>query len=308
MPEGKRRRKTPAGAGSCIWSKAGVAKERVCRNDYDCVSCRYDAAMRSTAEANARLRSEGKTPSGKKARIVPWQDKIREMPAWRRPCIHHLKGKIEFRACSNEYSCTNCEFDQYFMDEFSVRAIVRPVDLLEVKGISIPQGYYLHRGHGWAKIEEGNTVRIGIDDFAGRVFGSFSTIETPLIGKAIRQGEDSFKLITGTEEARMMSPVSGVVVSTNNGLREKAECVSMAPYADGWFVTVHATALRQDLKRLMINKEASGFIGKELEALYRAIEESGGPLAADGGFIAPGLISSMHELDWNKMRKRFLRT
>jgi glycine cleavage system H lipoate-binding protein len=264
--------------------------------------------MRRAAEENTRLRREGKEPSGRKGKIVSWKARLNEMPAWRRPCIHHLKGKIEFRACSNDYRCSNCEFDQFFMDDYSVRAIVKPVELLEVKGISIPQGYYLHKGHGWVRIEEGHTVKIGIDDFANRLFGPFDRVESPLMGKEIKQGRPAVKLRSGAQEAGMLAPVSGVVISANNSLLEGGSSVSKAPYEAGWFITVHATDLRNDLKRLMINREAMRFIGQEIDDLYRAIEESRGPLNTDGGFLGSEILAKMPELDWSKMTKRFMRT
>ncbi len=307
MSERKTQKKTFPEKNLCIWGKAGVIKQRKCLNDYACSSCRFDLAMKRAAEENTRLRREGKAPSGKKEKIVSWKARLNEIPVWRRPCIHHLKGKIEFRACSNEYRCSNCEFDQFFMDDYSVHAVVKPIELLEVKGISIPQGYYLHKGHSWVRIEEDHTVKIGIDDFAGRLFGPFDRVESPLIGKEIKQGNAAIKLRNGMQEASMMAPVSGVVISTNNSLIDDGSPVSKSPYEAGWFLTIHATDLRDDLKRLMIHREAMRFIGQEVDSLYRAIEESSGPLNTDGGFLGSEILAKMPELGWNKMTKRFLR-
>jgi glycine cleavage system H lipoate-binding protein/predicted RNA-binding Zn-ribbon protein involved in translation (DUF1610 family) len=303
----KTKKKAPNDKKSCIWSKAGVIKERKCLNDYSCSSCGFDLAMKRAAEENTRLRGEGKSPSGKKANIVSWKDKLKEMPVWRRPCIHHLKDKIEFRACSNDYRCSNCEFDQFFMESDTVHAVLKPVEMLEIKGISLPHGYYLHKGHGWVRIEEDRTVRIGIDDFAARLFGPFDRVESPLIGKEIRQDTPAIKLRKGLQEANMLAPVSGVVTSINTSIIDDGSPVTDSPYEAGWFITVHARDLRDDLKRLMIQKEAIGFIGQEVESLYRAIEESIGPLGTDGGFLRSNILATMPELGWTKMAKRFLR-
>ena len=80
-----------------------------------------------------------------------------------------MKRRIGFRACTNEYLCGNCEFDQYFDDQYAVHAVVKPVDVLDIDGFKIPQGFYLHKGHTWVKIEKDQTVRVGLDDFALRM-------------------------------------------------------------------------------------------------------------------------------------------
>ena len=124
----------------CLWMQAGVVHRKFCDNDYDCSPCRFDRILRQAAIQNKKLREEGKTPKGKKAEIVFWKDRLKELSANQRPCLHHMKGRIDFRACTHEYRCGNCEFDQYFHDQYTVHAFVMPVDFLDVEGFKIPQG------------------------------------------------------------------------------------------------------------------------------------------------------------------------
>ena len=150
----------------CLWMQAGVVRQKFCQTDYQCVGCRFDQMLRRIAAANQERRRAGISGGRRRDRIVYWKDKLRELPVWRRPCLHAMKGRIGFRACLQDYRCMNCEFDQYFNDQYTVHAVVRPVDVMNIKGFKLPQGVYLHRGHSWLKIEEGPTVRIGVDDFA----------------------------------------------------------------------------------------------------------------------------------------------
>jgi hypothetical protein len=131
--------------------QAGVVLEKCCLTNYDCNACRFDRAMRRVALENQRIKGEGKIPQGKRGKIVFWKERLKELPTWKRPCLHHMKGRIDFRACMQDYKCGNCEFDQYFSDQYTVHAVVRPVDVLDVKGFKLPHGYYLHRGHTWVK-------------------------------------------------------------------------------------------------------------------------------------------------------------
>ena len=62
--------------------------------------------------------------------LTPRLQAMKALPPSQRPCLHHLEGRIPFKPCTNDYNCSRCEFDQYFDDEYSVHAVVRPVDVL----------------------------------------------------------------------------------------------------------------------------------------------------------------------------------
>lgn len=217
------------------------------------------------------------------------------------PCIHHMKGRIEFRPCTNEYRCGNCDFDQYFNDQFSVHAVINPISVLNVSGFSVPQGYYFHRGHTWVKIEEGSSVRIGIDDFALRLMGPLDNIVAPLMGKTIMRDEASISVKREGHRAAMLSPLSGIVMAINPALREDGTLANSSPYSDGWVMKVQADNLREDIKHLMINQESEKFITEQVDLLYDLVEKVSGPLAADGGDFANDIFGSMPQLGWKRL-------
>ena len=231
----KRSQNNPADVRpACIWQQAGVVRRRDCAADYRCETCRFDRALRRAAHENRRMQQDGRRPAGNRGNIVYWKDRLRELPPWKQPCTHHMKGRIEFRACTHDYQCGNCEFDQYFSDQYTVHAVVRPVDVLDIKGFKLPHGYYLHCGHTWVKVEEGSMARIGLDDFALRLLGPLDRIEAPLMGKAVEQGRGDITLRRSPETARIQSPVSGVVTDINPDLREKGSFANQDPYTRGW--------------------------------------------------------------------------
>jgi glycine cleavage system H lipoate-binding protein len=288
--------------------QAGVVRHKFCSNEYQCPACQYDRAMRRAADQNRQLREGGVPPKGNRGRITFWKDKIKELPSWKRPCLHHMKGRIDFRACTNEYSCGNCEFDQFFNDQFTVHTVVKPVDVLDIKGFKIPQGYYLHSGHAWVKMEEGSAVRIGLDDFALRLLGPLDRIEAPLMGKEMKQGRADIALQRGLHQAMVLAPVNGVVTDINPRLREAGSLANQDPYTDGWVLRLHADNLRLDLKSLMIGGETQDFLDEEVDRLYQVIEDEAGPLAADGGYLADDIFGNLPEVRWEKLTRLFLRT
>ncbi|MFZ5570760.1 MAG: glycine cleavage system protein H [Thermodesulfobacteriota bacterium] len=292
---------------ACIWMQAGVVCRKYCDLNFDCAVCTFDRAMNRAAEENHKTRQAGKIPRGEKSAIVYWKDKLRARPAGKRPCLHHMKGHIDFRTCALDYQCGKCEFDQYFNDQYSVHALLRPVEVLNVEGFRIPQGFYLHRGHAWLKVEENSEVRLGLDDFALRLLGPLSDIEAPLMGKETRRDRADILLRKGPRETRMLSPVSGVITAVNPALRDNGSQANKDPYSAGWILRVHADNLRQDLKHLMIGEETEAFLSREVDRLYQVIEEEIGPLAADGGMLGNDIAGHLPEKSWSRLTGMFLR-
>jgi glycine cleavage system H lipoate-binding protein len=219
-----------------------------------------------------------------------------------------VNGRIRFKPCTNDYLCGNCEFDQYFYDEYTVRAVLRPVDVMDVEGFKVPHGYYLHNGHTWVKIEEGSSVRIGIDDFALSLLGPLDRVEAPLMGKVVRQGAPDVAVTRGPHQAKLLSPLSGVITAVNAKLREEGNLANLDPYTEGWVMTLHPQDLRAEIKGLMIAEQSAHFLEQELHRLHDLIEEVSAPLAADGGYLGKDVFGAMPNLGWERLTRAFLRT
>ena len=292
----------------CLWMQAGIVSRKFCKRDYQCYGCPFERALKRVADQNSRCKQNGTPLAGKRGAIVSWKDRLRTLPPWKQPCLHHMKGRIDFRACTHAYRCTDCEFDQYFDDQHTVHAVVTPVDILEMDGFRVPQGYYFHRGHAWAKLEEGSSVRVGMDDFSVRLLGPLDIVEAPLLGKEIRQHQGDVTVRRGEHAAKVLSPVSGVVTAINPSLRKKGYLANERPFSEGWIMRVHAKNLRQELKHLMLNAETVGFMREEIDGLYRMIEHTAGPLAADGGLLGNDIFGNLPGIGWENLTRRFLRT
>jgi len=291
---------------SCLWEQAGIVRKKQCSKNYFCAECHFDRIMKNVAKENRELRQKGKIPAGKRGKITFWKEKLNSMPLSKKPCIHHMKGRIEFRSCTNEYRCGNCDFDQYFNDQYSVHAVINPVSVLNVSGFNVPQGYYFHRGHTWVKMEDDSSVRVGIDDFALRLMGPLDNIEAPLMGKKVMRDEASIFVKRGEHRAAIQSPISGVVMAINPELRERGSLANSSPYSDGWVMKVEPDNIRDELKYLMINRETDKFITEQADMLYNLVEEVSGPLAADGGDFTDDIFGGLPQLGWERLTAVFL--
>ena len=124
----------------------------------------------------------------------------------------------------------------------------------------------------------------------------------------VKQGRADIDVVRGAHKASLLSPVSGVVTAVNAKLREKGDVAGQDPYSEGWVTTIHTKTFRQDLKNLMIHTESAEFMEREVAHLYQVIEETAGPLAADGGHLGHNIYGHMPELGWERLVKSFLRT
>jgi glycine cleavage system H protein len=75
-------------------------------------------------------------------------------------------------------------------------------------------------------------------------------VETPPVGKAVKQGE-----VLGTVESvkavsEIFAPVSGKVVEVNKALADEPERVNKDPYGTGWMVVLETTNA-DEVKALM---------------------------------------------------------
>ncbi|WP_457552034.1 glycine cleavage system protein H [Desulfobacula sp.] len=291
---------------ACVWMQAGVVKKKICIRDFSCTTCRFDRVLRKTCHENEYLQKLGVTLKGKRAHLVFWKEKLRKQPLAKRLCIHHMKGHIDFKTCNKTYHCIDCEFDQYFHDQFKIYTVLKPVEFIDISGVSLPVGYYLHSGHTWLKIEDHNHVRIGIDDFASRVLGKFTDIKTPLMGKQVSQGKKAIYVFRNKHRASFLSPVSGVIIEVNSKVSKKPGLINHDPYTEGWVLSLYCPNLKQDLKQLMFMDSNKKFINREVKNLYAFLEEETQLAAADGGSLGPDLFGNLPQISWDRLKKLFI--
>jgi glycine cleavage system H lipoate-binding protein len=289
----------------CIWKIAGVVRQRACNNEFICHECRFNHALEREANRNDDMKRMGKMPQGRRGRIVHWRRRMMSLPVGRRPCLHHLRDRIQYRPCTNAYRCADCEFNQYFLDQHTVHAVMKPVSLMRISGFGLPQGVYLDRSHVWMKMEESQMVRIGLDDFAFRLLGPPDRLVPPLIGKMFRRGDAVIHLHRDNYHVDIPVPVTGVVTDINPRIAEDSQVAFSDPYGDGWIMRMHVRDIRSDLKHLLLGEDAAAHFQSDIDRLYEDIEDVM-PLAADGGYLGKDVYGSLPELGWQQLVGRYI--
>ena len=282
-----------------------MVKKKNCAEEFQCISCRYDRIMSRVARENQSRRNEGLPPfPGKRGEIVHWKNKLLTYPPSLRPCIHHIREAIDFKACYHDYRCDSCEFDQYFQDQFTVHAVVTPIRAARIEGFTFPAGYYLSPNHLWVKVEGGSEVRMGISDFALRLMGPLTSVEGPLMGKIVKKGQPVITARRDMNKAVFFSPVTGIVTNSNHKLVDNGSNANKSPYSEGWVIRVMTSNLRHELKSMMLGEEAEEYIRKDVNRLYGVIEETIG-LAADGGELGHDIYGALPKESWSMIMNDF---
>ncbi len=270
----------------CLWMAAGAVKKKSCNNFYDCTTCRYDAAMGKKAALGAQ---------------VGWQDAMRKKSGMERVCRHSLTRRMEKRACPYDYHCIDCDFDQLFEDVLTPNRTTAESGMPSVKGVGVPLGYYFHHGHTWARIDSGGRVRVGIDDFILKLFGTPDRFALPLMGTELRLRGVGWTMKSHGHWAKFLSPVDGVIVDVNGR-------VGTDPYGEGWLFSVHCPDPKQAVKSLMDDTKGLDWMTTEVARLEGMTQTVAGRLAVESGGLRPDLFGSFPELGWENLTLAFLGT
>jgi len=91
--------------------------------------------------------------------------------------------------------------------------------------------------HEWAR-RDGDTVRIGITDFAQDELGDIVFVELPTVGEAIEAGSEFGVIESIKAVSDLYAPLSGEVVAVNDDLVDAPELVNDDPFGEGWMLEI----------------------------------------------------------------------
>jgi len=102
----------------------------------------------------------------------------------------------------------------------------------------IPPDLRYTSDHEWAKVTEGNTVRVGITDFAQNSLGDIVFVSVHGLDSAVESG-DTFGEVESTKSVSdLYAPVAGSVVARNEALDDQPDLVNSDPYGTGWIAEI----------------------------------------------------------------------
>lgn len=101
----------------------------------------------------------------------------------------------------------------------------------------IPADLLYTRTHEWVLVE-GETVTMGITEFAQEQLGDLTFIELPDVGDTFEAGDEIGTVESVKAASELYAPVSGEVVEVNEELEDSPELVNEAPFGEGWMIKI----------------------------------------------------------------------
>ena len=142
------------------------------------------------------------------------------------------------------------------------------------RGIRLARDVAIDRGHCWAWAD--GDVIVGADDLVQAALGPVERVTLPAEGERIARGEPLCMLEHQDRSIALPSPVSGVVVGVNEGLREHPELINSSPFTEGWVALIHADRMDEERSELLFGHKASRWMRGQVDALLRRLPGADG--------------------------------
>lgn len=233
-------------------------------------------------------------------------------------CCWMQAGVVDYKLCDREYDCEHCPFDEALHGK-AANPGSHPADLqlegsseqviarleptfrsLSVGGCAVAGNLFYHPRHTWARIEEGGTVRMGIDDFGQRLLGRAYSVALPAPNTFVGFGEECGWVTHQAGVTALAAPVSGKVKENSAQLHERPALLNRDPYGEGWTTVIEPTDLKGCLKRLRYGQKVRAWQEREIEKLKLKVSEllQGehhviGTTMNDGGLLTRDFMSGL---------------
>ena len=110
--------------------------------------------------------------------------------------------------------------------------------------MNIPSELKYTKDHEWIKIE-GDTVTIGITDFAQSELGDIVYVDVDTLDDTVERDEVFGSVEAVKTVSDLFMPLTGEVTEFNEGLEDEPELVNKDPYGAGWMIKVTISAASQ---------------------------------------------------------------
>jgi glycine cleavage system H protein len=106
----------------------------------------------------------------------------------------------------------------------------------ELDELQLPEDLGYTDDHEWARIT-GETLRIGVSDYAQDQLGDIVFVELPAVGDSFEKGEEFGTLESVKAVSELYTPMSGEVVAVNTALTDSPELINQDPYG-AWIIEI----------------------------------------------------------------------
>jgi len=106
--------------------------------------------------------------------------------------------------------------------------------------MNIPSDLRYSTDHEWVRID-GDTVTIGITEYAQDALGDVVFVEMPEAGASVAAGATFSEVESTKSVSDIYAPVTGSISAVNEMLESTPELLNSDPYGDGWICRIRMT-------------------------------------------------------------------
>lgn len=106
----------------------------------------------------------------------------------------------------------------------------------EIIDLNLPEDVRYTTDHEWAKMK-GDTVIVGISDYAQDQLGDIVFVELPEVGDTLEAGDEFGTLESVKAVSELYTPIGGEVIAVNEELNDNPELLNQNPYG-GWIIEI----------------------------------------------------------------------
>lgn len=103
--------------------------------------------------------------------------------------------------------------------------------------MDLPDELKYAESHEWAR-EDGDTVTVGITDFAQDQLGDVVFVELPEVGTVVEAGAQVAVVESVKTASDIYTPYGGEIVAVNEELDNSPELINAEPYGEGWLFRI----------------------------------------------------------------------
>jgi len=106
--------------------------------------------------------------------------------------------------------------------------------------MNIPSELRYSTDHEWVRVD-GETVTIGITEYAQDALGDVVFVEMPEPGATVAAGATFSEVESTKSVSDIYAPVSGSISAVNDALESQPELLNSDPYGEGWICRITMT-------------------------------------------------------------------
>lgn len=180
--------------------------------------------------------------------------------------------------------------------------------------LKVPMGLFFSKNHTWTHLEKSGMAMVGIDDFLMHITGEVMFSSLKPAGSYIRKGELLATIEHEGKKLHIYSPLSGMILNTNELLIKNPEIVNEDPYERGWIYKINPSMWLAETNTYYLAGEALAWSKIELQrfrdflsgSAHKYSHETSMMMLQDGGELIDRPLAELPDKIWQDFQKSFL--